>query len=202
MRAFLPLAAALALVSCARAPEFERYDDPSGDYRLDAPKGWQHWGNADRKAKPIRAVMFVGKISSQDEGIPLGAVLSVTKLYRRRADYPGKRSAYERYRKDVLMPSAAIFGDAGTNLPKAVAKLLPQGVRDERLAGLPAKSYGREYEHFNKIHMPAPVAMKLEDVVLRTPEAYFVLEYRATTELFDRYHYAFERAKESFALLK
>jgi hypothetical protein len=30
--------------------------------------------------------------------------------------------------------------------------------------------------------------MRLEDAVIQTPEAYYVLEYRATQELFEKYY--------------
>ena len=41
---------------------------------------------------------------------------------------------------------------------------------------------------------------RVDGVLLRSDEAYYVLEYRATEELFDKHHPAFERFKASFKL--
>ena len=51
------------------------------------------------------------------------------------------------------------------------------------------------------MHGNKKYSIKLEDIVIRTPEAYYVLEYRATQELFDKYYFAFEKAAETFRLL-
>jgi hypothetical protein len=185
--------AALMASSCAQKPVFELYRDPGGDYSLEVPKGWPRAGNADLKRKPNSVISFIGRNEPSDEGTPLGAVLYVTKFYRQRSDFPGDAKGFDAYRQEVLAPSEALFG-AGP-LPAGAPR-----VSDMRLGGLAAKTYRRDYEHFNRLHMPKPVAMRLEDVVIQTREAFYVLEYRATSELFDRYHYAFEKAKASFQL--
>ena len=189
------LLAALLASACAGKPAFEPYRDPAGDYSLEAPKGWPREGNADLKRRPSSVVSFVGVPEPSDEGTPLGAVLYVTKFYRLRSDFPGDDKAFAAYKKEVLVPSDALFGEGPMPSDAPV-------VSDTQLGGLPAKTYRRDYEHFNRLHMPRPVPMRLEDVVARTPEAYYVLEYRAAREFFDRHHAVFERAKSSFQFLK
>jgi len=199
---FAALAGLSLATACSKPPSFDVYEDPGGDFKLEAPKGWQLWGNAARKPRPISAVMFVGKVEMQDEGMPIGAVLSITKLYRRRADYPGKDEGYRRFRQDVLVPSSVLFGEPASLLPEAMRKMLPQKIDSLQVSGFPARSYGREYEHFTRSHTDKPIPIRLEDLVVQTPEAYYVIEYRATTTLFAKYHFAAERARSSFTLKK
>lgn len=202
MRRFLAPGAALLLAAACAKQGYEPYQDPEGGYSFDAPKGWAVEGNAGLGRKPVSTALFVGHVAAQDEGVPLGAVLSVTKLYRARAAHPGGDKAFQEFRRTVLLPTEVLFGEAPASaLPENLRQGLAGGVKDTTLAGLPAKTYRREFEHYNRLHMPKPVAMRLEDVVVQTPEAYFVLEYRATRELFDKHYGAFKKAKDSFRLL-
>ena len=188
-----------AAAGCSRAPSFETYEDPGGDFHVEVPKDWQAVGNANKASKPISAVMFVGKMIEQEQGIPMGAVLSLTKFYRRRADYPGKNQSFEKYRGDVLVPSGVLFGDSPSKLAPALRKLLPTDVQESTFSGHPARIYGRSYVQ-NSRNDGKQIPMRLEDIVIQTPSAYYVIEYRATVDLFDLYKYAFDRARESFVL--
>ncbi len=184
----LTLAGILAflLLGCSRPPVFETYTDPGGDFTLEVPQGWPRGGNADRKPKPVSVVEFIGKADPQDEGIPLGAVLSVSKLYRERADIPGDEQTFQRYRTNVLEPTDALF--------KAPADLT--------ISGRPAREYRRESDHVKApFHGGTRIPMRFEGFVVETPSAYYVIEYRASRENFDQYSFALSRARTSFRLL-
>lgn len=168
------LVAFLVISACARNIEFQTYSDPSKDFVLQVPKGWLQEAINRR---PTSVASFVGEVTDQDEGIPLGAVLYVTKFYRYRADHPGSNAGYEAYLKDVLLPLDVLFGASPEKLPAEIRKKLASPVNETQLSGLPAKTYRRDFEHYNPFHMSRSYQMRLEDVVIRTPTAYYVLEY-------------------------
>ena len=178
--------ALMLLSGCSRPPAFEIYTDPGGDYTLEVPREWPKNGNADRKPKPMSVVEFIGKLDPQDEGIPLGAVLSVTKFYRDRADIPGDDQAFQNYRKKVLEPTDILFQS-------------PAGFT---LSGRAARDYRREYTHVKApMHGGDKIPMRFEGFAVETPMAYYVIEFRATQDNFDKYSFALERARSSFKLL-
>jgi len=178
------LAAAAALVllgtACRRAPAFAPYADPAGRWSLEVPSGWTPDPGPVRL--PTSGVDFVGALEPQDEGVPLGAVLSVVRHARRRADHPGGDAAFRGYETAVLKPARELFGDDG---------------------GAPAsKDFARDYERGpgGPLHGNKSFAMRAEGFVRRTADAYYVVEYRATRENFERYRYALDRARASFRL--
>lgn len=201
------LAAALAAAACAKKPDFEVFRDPSGQVAVEVPSGWGRDGDDGLGRKPMSAVSFVGEVAVQDEGVPLGAVLSVTRFSRNRSDYPAEKAVREYWETNVLLPTEALFGDVRPSKPAIKEpEGLAKDVRDATLGGLAGKSYRREYVHRaggRPLHgQIREVPMRLVGVIVRTPEAYFVLEYRATKTLFDKHYPAFEKAQRSFRLLE
>lgn len=196
-----PALAAMALLvvleGCGRAPVFETYRDPSGAFTMDVPKGWQRDGDPDTTRRPVAVTAFIGQVAVQDEGTPLGAVLYVTRLSRR-ADHPKGEKAFRDYKRALLEPTAALFSGNRRGLTEEMRKGLPQQIEKLEMGGFPARTYRREFRHFNPLHMSEAVPMRLEDAVVETPEAYFVLEYRATADLFEKHYHAFQRARATF----
>lgn len=195
------LAAALILATgCARTQEFKTYKDPGGDFSLTIPADWVPEADPDRK--PASVTSFLTKKTIYDEGQPLGPVLHVTKFYRNRSSHPGTNEDFKAYQENILFPTDILFGASVDLLPAHKRSDLTKNVRDTRISGIPAKTYQKSFEYTTApMHGNKKFSVKLEDIVIQTPEAYYVLEYRATKELFDKYYFAFEKASETFRLL-
>lgn len=172
MRA-LALLALLLAGACAKKLTFEPYKDASG-LSAEVPAGWSRLGDPDLTRKPIAVATWVGKLVAEDEGTPIGAVINITRISRKPANLQ-KGQDWGRYKADWLDRSDALF-----------AKEKGDGA-----------SFRQEFVLKNKTHGLAPTNMRLEDLVLRTDDAYWVLDYRATAELFDKYYPAFQRLKAS-----
>jgi hypothetical protein len=178
--------AALLLVAfsaaCHRAPVYESYADPAGRWSMDAPKDWIRDGDVTDR-KPVWETRFVGAAEPQLEGRPLGAVLTMRRVSRRRADFPGDDAAFKRYDAEFLKPARALFGDDGTSADQ--------------------KQYDRSYEiSSGPSHGDKSVAVRAQGAVYRTADAYYDMQYLAARENFAQYHYAFERARLSFEMIK
>lgn len=201
MRGAIAAVAVMELLGACSRQGYETCSDPEGNGSFEVPKGWAREGNAGLGHKPVSTALFVGYVAAQDEGIPLGAVLSVTKLYRQRSAPAGGDKAFQDFRKTVLLPTEVLFGQAPTSaLPEELRKGLAGGVEDTMLGGC-RPTYRREFAHYNR---PAYAqAARPASGGCRHPDAggfYFVLEYRATCELFEKHCEAFQRAKASFKL--
>lgn len=173
MRRALPLTLALLACACGKKLTFEPYQDASG-FAAEVPSGWSRIGDADLTRKPVAVATWIGKAIADDEGTPIGAVINVTRISRKPADLQ-KGQDWARYKADWLDRTDALFFKAKGD----------------------AASFRQEFTLGNKTHGLPPTPMRLEDVVLRTDDAYWVLDYRATAELFDRYYPAFEKLKAS-----
>jgi len=184
-----------AMAACRPAPHPISYVDPSGFFRSEIPDSWRRDGDKDLTRKPVAVVTFIGEIQSQDEGIPLGAVINVTRIIRDKADFPGGDKGFATFQRNWLYRSDALFGGPQGLLPENQRSLLALPVSDETIGGLKARVYRQEYRQANPIHNPNVTAMRLEDAVIQTPRAYYVLEYRATSELFDKYYPVYQRFK-------
>lgn len=186
--------AVLVVVGCSKPLAFELYREPAGTFTAEVPVGWPKDFDDAFTRKPIAGVSWVGKLVDGGEGRAIGAVIEVRKLWRLKKDHPAPKD-YERFNKSVLEPTADLFNGA---YPADV--LVSDGV----LSGLPAKIYSRnEFDQATGGGMHGAVKhhpSRVEGVVLQTPEAYYVLEYRATKDLFDKHRPAFERLKTSFKL--
>ena len=194
------LAALIVITTgCAKTQEFKAYKDPGGDFVLNVPADWI--AESSPRKKPAAVTSFVSKKAVFEEGQPIGPILHVTKFYRTRDDHPGSGEEFEEFSREVLSPSDALFGAPADSLSERQRDSM-KDARDMTLGGLPAKTYQKSFEmkstpmHGNRVH-----SVKLEDVVVQTPSAYYVLEYRATQELFDKYYFAFQNAAQTFRIL-
>ncbi len=156
---------------------------------------WRRDGDKDLSRKPVAVVSFIGEVQADDEGVPLGAVINVTRIARAKADVPGGDKGFAAYQKNWLFRSDALFGGPKDVLPENQKPLLALPISDETVGGLKAKVYRQEFTESNPVHNSNSVAMRLEDAVVQTPEAYYVLEYRATKELFDKHYPVYQRFK-------
>ncbi len=191
--AVLTLAAA-----CARGPEFARHEDPAGGFSAEVPSRWRRDGDKDLSRRPVAVVSFIGAVDAQDESVPLGAVIHVTRVSRLPSDQPagGRRQAFI---DAWITPTEVLFGASKDALKPELRAAVPARIDPASLGGRPARTYQRDYVHNNPIHMSAPVPMRLVDFVVKTDAAYFIVEYRATLKRFDEFHPAFERFLKTFA---
>lgn len=92
----LALAALLSAVACGRPLEFEPYRDDARGFSLEVPAGWPRETRPASGNGPIVETRFIGSIEPQDEGEPLGAVLSVTRRRELPAGPPPPEGRYAR----------------------------------------------------------------------------------------------------------
>ena len=180
----------LAAAACSRPMSFVEYREPAGEFSVEAPAGWNVNESGSFSKRPVGEVSWAGKIVDQHEGRPVGALLFVRKLDR----HPDKLQ--ERYRQGTLLETDALFGGGH---PADLA------VKSGDFAGHPARWFQRDFDDSVGGGMHGAVKTypsRVAGIVVQTPEAYYVLEYRATRELFDGYRPAFERLTASFQLGK
>ncbi len=169
----ISLCAVLVLAAgCSKAPSYEPYRDPSG-FSIDAPKGWPHDADPAPAGKPAVRTEFIGDAQPQDEGVILGAVLTVTRLSRKAGD-------------KVIGSTKALFPDDAAS--PAESKMF---VRDYEHGGPTSMHQGA-----------AAVPMHVEGKVFRTEDAFFVVELRAVRAKFEKHHHALERALATFRPLE
>lgn len=164
----ISLCLALALIAgCRQAPSYEPYRGPG--FTFEAPKGWPRDADPAAAGKPASRTEFIGDAQPQDEGVILGAVLTVTRLSRK-AD------------AKLLASTKALFPD-------------------DAAAAAESKPFARDYEHGGPTPMhqnAAAVPMRAEGKVFRTADAFFVVEFRATRDKFEKHRHALERALSTF----
>jgi hypothetical protein len=174
------LAAALIAAACSRAPRYVPVHSPLG-YSVEVPEGWRSDADPIPDRKPATSSFFVGRDQPQIEGRPMGAVLSIGRFMRRRADIPGTEKAFKAYEAGFLKPTIALFGD-----DKAAAA---------------AKPYARRYEEGESgggFHGNSRLSMRVEGVAFRRPDAYFLIECRSTVENVELCRAALDHAVKSF----
>lgn len=195
-RVILVLILVAAVLAC-QGKTLLLYQDPSGEFSVEVPRAWRRDGNESLARRPVALVSFIGEVQTQDEGNLLGALIHVTRVSRVRSEFPGNDKAFQAFAEAWLIPSDVLFGASRERLPADVRNNLPE-VREASLGGRSARTYRRDYDYFNRLHMPAAVPMRLEDVVVRTDRAYYIIEYRATRALFEKHLPVFERFKQTF----
>ncbi len=158
----------IAVAGCTRAPSYELYRDPAG-YSLEAPKSWPRDADPAAASKLAATTEFIGEINPQDEGVILGAVLTVTRLSRKAGE------------KMLASTKALFLDDAAT---PAESKRL---VRDYEHGG-PTPF------HLGSVAVP----MHAEGKVFRTADAYFVVELRAVRDRFEKHRPTLDRALATF----
>lgn len=165
----ISLCLALALsAACSKAPVYEAYRDPAG-FSLEAPKDWPRDADPAPAGKLASRTEFIGDAEPQDEGVILGAVLSVTRLSRKAGD-------------KMLAPTKALFPDDA-----ATAAVSKPYTRDYEHGGPTPMHQGA-----------AAIPMHSEGKVYRTADAYFVVELRAVREKFEKHRPALDRALATF----
>lgn len=180
MRAVSILLLLAAAAACSRAPRLVEFRDPAGRYSLEVPSSWARDLDPDPDRKPATTARFIGALEPQREGVPLGAVLEVTQLSRRPDAVPGGPAAFKAFDEKVLKPTRDLFGDDG--------------------ASAATRTYSRSYDYGGPtpFHPEPAVSMSAQGAVYRTADAYYVVEYRATRENFDKCRYALDRALATF----
>lgn len=185
------LALLLAVVGCAQKDPFQPFKDASGEFESDVPADWRREGDDDLGRRPAATLTWVGMVAEESEGMQLGAMIHVSR-FQRTGVPPG-------FKKSTLDPTDLMFGP-GPFPPGA-----PPNITTLTVSGHPARRYHREFEVVlgGGLHKTnGPIAMRLEDIVIQTPKAYYVLEYRATKSLFDKHYRAFERLTSTFWLIE
>lgn len=199
MRRASPLVWAILLVcGCSRGLVWQPYSDASGDVRAEVPRSWPSTHDPDLRRRPVAMLTFLGEETPQDEGRPLGALIHVTRVTRLAAEMPADPKARSRFVDAWITPSDVLFGAPVESLPPEARKGLPK-VSDTSLGGKPAKTYEREYEYVNRAHGNVDVWIRLVDVVVRTDKAYYMIEYSAPRESFEKNRPVFERFLKTFA---
>ena len=181
---------AVLAAGCSRPMSFVEYTEPAGEFSVKVPEGWDKSERGPFSRKPIGEVWWVGKVVADHEGWPIGAMLFVRKLDRR----PEKTNV--RYLESMLKPTDALFD--GTQPPDIK-------VQKDHFLGFPMRRIERDYEESTGggIHGPVKVyPARTRATAIQTPDSYYLIEYRATRDLFERYLPAYERMAASFKLLK
>jgi len=160
--------AAILAGGCTKAPSYEHYQDPAG-FSLEAPKDWPRDPDPAPAGKLASRTEFIGEAEPQDEGLILGAVLTVTRLSRKAND-------------KMLASTKALFPDDAAT--PAETKVF---ARDYEHGGPTPMHQGS-----------VAVPMHVEGKVFRTADAYFVVELRAVRDRFEKHRPAFDRALSTF----
>lgn len=196
------VAAAAVAFGCSRSPstsghvQFGPYQDSDQTFRFDAPLNWNRETNRQGPDQPMISVFFRGSDRIDGRTIPIDVALSVTKLARQPQAFPTPQD-YDRFRRNTLLQVDALFGPPDPELKEPLRSMIAKNSKDVTLDGIPGKQYRRDYDYMGTAKTP-PLAVSVEDVVLRTTSSYYVLEYRARRDLFDKYHFAAERLQSSF----
>ena len=162
------LACALLVAGCSKVPTYEPYRDPAG-FSLEAPKEWPRDADPAPAGKLATRTEFVGEAQPQDEGVILGAVLTVTRLSRKAG-------------AKMLADTKALFPDDA-----ATAAESKPFARDYEHGGSTPMHQGAK-----------AVPMHVEGKVFRTADAYFVVELRAVRDRFEKHRPSFDRALATF----
>lgn len=191
MNRFVAAAVISASVACAQKTAFQEFKEASGEFVADLPSNWHRDGQDDLRRRPAASMTWVAEVAAESEGQQVGAMIHVSRFQRREAPTG--------FRKSTLEATDSMFGSGP--LPSGA----PADISALTVSGHPARRYRRDFEAVlgGGMHKTAgPIAMRLEDVVIQTPDAYFVLEYRATGKLFDKHHPAFERLVATIRIVK
>lgn len=179
----------LAVIGCSQEPSYREFKEASGEFAADIPLKWLRDGQDDLRRVPAASMTWIAEVAEESEGNQVGAMIHISRFQR--------KDAPSNFKKSTLDPTDMMFG-SGPLPPGA-----PANVSSLTMSGHPARRYRRDFEAVlgGGMH-PAkgPIAMRLEDIVVQTPDAYYVLEYRATKALFDKHYQAFERLAATFRL--
>lgn len=187
----LYLAVLLIVSGCSQKPSFQEFKEASGEFSADLPSNWHRDGQDDLRRKPAASMTWIAEVAEESEGSQVGAMIHISRFQR--------EGAPASFKKSTLDPTDAMFG------PGPLPAGAPVNVTSFTLSGHPARRYRRDFEVVlgGGMHRAtSPIAMRLEDIVVQTPDAYYVLEYRATKALFDKHYQAFDRLAATFRLTR
>ncbi|UPT73040.1 MAG: hypothetical protein M0D55_14190 [Elusimicrobiota bacterium] len=177
------------IMGCSKKTAYGDFTEATGQFTAQLPSNWHRDGHDDLSRSPMAVMTWIAEISAEKEGQQIGAMIHINRF--RRKDVPPA------FKKATLDPTDAMFGKGP--LPPGA----PDRIADLTVEGFPARLYRRDFETVlgGGMHsVKGPFKMTLEDVVVQTPDSYYVLEYRATAELFEKYHPAFRRLVETIKL--
>lgn len=190
MRLFFAVSLMLA-AACNKSTSYQSFQEASGQFIADLPVEWHRDGQDDLARRPAATMTWIGAVEAEKEGRQVGAMIHISRFQRKDAPLAFKRS--------TLDPTDTMFG------PGPLPAGAPSVVIPLSIDGRPARRYRRDFEEIlgGGMHGTTnPIPMRLEDVVIETPDAYFVLEYRATRNIFEKHHPVFERLISTFRLAK
>ena len=174
-------------LGCSRPFYYVDYREPAGEFSVKVPWGWALEEHGRFSRRPYAEVTWLGKLVDSHEGIPIGVMLSIKRLDRN----PGPG-----YRKDFAAAEAELF--SGKPVPGAT-------ITTGTASGFPARWVSNDdwaqYKGDGLFHGPVKkFPSRLRAFVIRTPEAYYVLDYKAVNEHFDSHKPAFDTLVASFKL--
>lgn len=180
------------LTACSRPLAFEEYREPGGEFSVKVPVGWQLSERGPFSRKPLAEVWWLGEQVAQHEGWPIGVMLFVRRLDRQ---YDPRAKPYKNFDLD---PTEALFTETP---PKGLT------VTKREFSGYPARLVVNDdfaqSKGDNLFHGPVKeYPSRLRALVIQTPKAYYVLEYMAVSDRFEKYLPAFETLTASFQLHK
>jgi len=173
--------ASLTLSACSKKTDsvYSVYKVEAEGVRLEVPTTWRQfgarWNGLGGAPGGPPFTRFIAESDPQHEGVILGAYLSLTQI---------KKGTHRTDNEDMLFKQ---------KLP---------GVRPAQFKGFDARSYITEYRYQSGGDSPEgiDIPMKSEGIVIDTPNAYFVLELRANTEVYDKYLPALDHAKKTLTI--
>lgn len=180
------LAVLALLAACSKEPDYVEYRDAQGAFTTMAPEGWTPEVVGPFPEWPARKTVWVGAVADEHEGQPIGALYTIWRMDR----HPTGKQA--RYRDEMLAATDALFAD------EAPADVM---VAPGEVDGHPARAFQRDLvENLGGgVHGAVRTyPSRISGVAIQTPDAYYVLEYRATLELFEKHLPVFQRMREGF----
>jgi len=152
----------------------------------------------DRSEGPATSVFIRGQEAVDGKEVPVDVAISVTRIPRL-AKFFASEKAYDDFRRKNLLQIDALFGPPDPELESSLRDRIAKETLDVNIAGITGKAYRRDYDYLDPANPKAKAfPLALEDAVLRTSEVYYVLEYRARRDLFDKYHFAGARLWATF----
>lgn len=174
------LIAVLTLSACSKKTdgEYSVYKVEAEGVSLEVPTDWRQfgarWNGLGGAPGGPPFTRFIAESDPQHEGVILGAYLSLTQV---------KKGTHRTEKEDMLFKQ---------KLP---------GVSPVQFKGFDARSYITEYRYqTGEGEGGIDIPMKSEGIVIDTPNAYYVLEFRANTEVYDKYRPALEHAKATLTI--
>lgn len=182
------LAVIMLAAGCSGEPNYVPYEDAAGAFRTEVPDVWRAEVSGPFPEWPARKTQWVGAVADQHEGDAIGALYTVWRMERHPTD------KQKRYRDEMLAATDALFSD------EAPPDVL---VAPGEIAGYPARAFQRELMENLGGGLHGAVRShpsRVSGIAIQLPDAYYVLEYRATLELFDKHLPHFQRLREKFRL--